>query len=113
MRATTPIRKANVKQLLGNGTDITKAVVSPTAGVRTASGVGAVTGTLVVASGLTTITAVTATLNASPALTGNIVTAAFSGANITLAVWKPTASGDCTPIASTTAVNVSWVAWGT
>jgi hypothetical protein len=92
-------------------------VATPVAGVaagyKLARGVGAVTGTLVVASGLATIAAVVATLKSDPAMTGNTVSADWTGANITLKVWKPTATGDVTPIASTVATNVSWVAVGT
>jgi hypothetical protein len=53
-----------------------------------------------------------ASLDANAALTGEFVTCTFSGGTLTIAVWKPTGSGDVTPIASTTAVNVGWIAFG-
>jgi hypothetical protein len=83
------------------------------AGYKVARGVGAVTGTLVVASGLTTIIAVVATLKTDPAVTAQWCSATWSGTDITLKTWKPTAVDDATPIAGTTAADVNWVAIGT
>ena len=78
----------------------------------TVSGTKSVTGTGTVASGLTTITSVVATLKSDAALTGNSVTATWSGGTVTLKVWKPTSSSDCTPIASTAAKDVSYIITG-
>lgn len=89
------------------------AISGVASGYKLARGVGAVTGTLVVASGLATIVSVVATLKDDVALAGTEVSATWTGTNITLKVWKPTATGDCTPIAATAAKNVSWIAIGT
>jgi len=118
MRATTPIRKANIKQLLGNGADITKAVTAPTPGCRMVAGVTALDGSnpTPVATGLTTIVAAVATINktSAPGVGTCAVTTEFAtGGTLNLYGWKPTASGDCTLIASTGTENVAWIAWGT
>jgi hypothetical protein len=83
------------------------------AGYKAARGVAAVTGSLAVTTGLTSIVAATATLNEDAALTGTVVSATFSAGTLTIKVWKPTASGDCTPIAATAAKSVCWTAVGT
>lgn len=75
-------------------------------------GIATITGSGTVTAALNSITAVTATLGANAALAGTYVTASFSGLTITLKVWKPTATGDCTPIASTAALAVQWIAIG-
>jgi hypothetical protein len=118
MRATTPFRKVNAKVLLGNGSDITKAVSAPTAGCRMVGGVTALGGTnpTPIATGLTTIVAAVATLNktSAPGVGTQSVTTEFAtGGTLNLYGWKPTASGDCTLIASTGTENVAWIAWGT
>jgi hypothetical protein len=82
-----------------------------------ASGVADVTGVLEVNTGLTTVTSAEATLNDYAALTGTEVTVTIpdqttSPGVIFLYVWKPTASGDVTPIASVTETAVSWAAQG-
>lgn len=105
---------ATAAQLNAAGSnEVANPVVGTAAGFKIARGVSSITGSGVVASGLTTIVAVVATLKDDPSLNAHLASATFTGANITLKVWKPTASGDCTPIASTTATNVEWVAIGT
>lgn len=87
---------------------------------RLISGVSAVTGTLTIDTGLKTgVEAVAAMFAEDPTLAkGHQVTATIPaqvGADIgkfTLKVWKPTGAADVTPIASTAAVNVSWIAHG-
>jgi hypothetical protein len=88
--------------------------------LRTASGVASVTGTGDVATGLTTVVAVVATLQDDAALTGSITTATVGDqagtpakGSVTLKVWKPTSSTDPTPIASSAAKSVNWIAVGT
>jgi len=113
--ATADLTKLHA--ITATATTLNASVATPVAGVAAgymlARGVGTVTGTLVVASGLTTIVAVIATLKADAAMTGTLVSATWTGANITLSVWKPTAANDCTPIASATATTVNWIAIGT
>lgn len=87
---------------------------------RSAAGVATVTGTLTVATGLTTVVAVVATMQADASLTnGTSVTATVGdqvaspvAGSVILKVWKPTASGDATPIAGAAAVLVNWIAFG-
>lgn len=100
-------------QPLPDTSQLTALVQGVAAGYKVARGVSAVTGTLAVASGLATIVAVVATLKDDVSIAANEVSATWTGANITLKVWKPTATGDCTPIAATVAKNVSWIAIGT
>jgi len=83
------------------------------AGYKVARGTASVTGTEVVATGLTTIVAAVAVARADPALTAYWVSCTWAGANLTLKVWKPTAANDVTPLAGTTALQVDWVAIGT
>lgn len=99
-------------QLVANGS---------VAGARTASGVATVTGTATVATGLTTVTSIQATMQADASLTNGIAVTATIGdqagtpaaGSVILKVWKPTASGDVTPVASAAAVAVNWFAVGT
>ena len=88
---------------------------------RIRSGVATVTGTLTVVTGLATVTSVQATMQADASLTNGISTTATIGdqagtpaaGSVILKVWKPTGSGDVTPIASAAAVAVNWIAIGT
>jgi hypothetical protein len=70
-----------------------------------------------VATGLTTVTRVVAMINSDGLPLNELVTARPAKAGpdgaIDLFVWKPTAAGDTTPIASTTAQNVEWWVMGT
>jgi len=70
-----------------------------------------------VATGLTSVVRVVAMINSDGAALNEIVSArpAKAGPNgaIDLFVWKPTAAGNTTPIASTTARNVEWWVMGT
>lgn len=85
-----------------------------------AYGVASITGSGDVVTGLKTVVAVIATMASDASLTnGTTVTATIgdqagtpAAGSVTLKVWKPTASGDCTPVASAAAVNVNWVALG-
>lgn len=70
-----------------------------------------VTGTSTISTNLTEVKWVFPTLVEDPALTGTLVTAEIATqatypGRITLNVWKPTGSGDCTPIAATAAKTV-------
>ena len=88
-------------------------------GLALARGVASITGSGDVVTGLKSVVAVIATLQDDAALTGNNVTATIgdqAGApalgSVRLKVWKPTATGDCTPIAATGAKSVNWLALG-
>lgn len=96
------------------------AVRGVTAGTKIARGVASITGSGTVVTGLTTVAAIVATLQDDAALTGNAVTATIgdqagapAAGSVTIKVWKPTASGDVTPIAATAAKSVNWIAFGT
>ena len=92
-------------------TDSDGNVISGSGGAYVA-GTAAVTGTEAVDSGLTAITAVVATLKDDPTVNANAVTATWTGGTVTLKVWKPTAVDDCTPIASSTETDVSYIIIG-
>lgn len=84
-----------------------------------ARGVASITGSGDIVTGLKTVVAVIATLQDDASLNGNLVTATIgdqagapAAGSVRLKVWKPTATGDCTPIAAAGAVNVNWVALG-
>lgn len=93
--------------------------VGVAAGYKVARGVSAVTGTLAITTGLATVVAVSAVLAEDAALTGTLVTATIpaqaggDAGKFTAKVWKPTAAGDCTPVAADAAKSVSWIAIGT
>lgn len=97
------------------------AVSGVAAGYKTARGVATITGSGTVVTGLTTVVAVVATMQADASLTnGTSVTATIgdqagtpAAGSVIIKVWKPTGSGDATPIASAAAVAVNWVAIGT
>lgn len=105
---------ATAAQLNAAGSnEVANGVVGIASGYKIARGVSSITGTGVVASGLTTIVSVVAVLKDNPSLNATLVSATFSGANITLNVWAPTSSSNCTPVASSTATNIEWIAIGT
>lgn len=91
------------------------------AGYKLARGVATITGTGTVVTGLATVVAIVATMQADASLTNGISVTATIGdqagtpaaGSVILKVWKPTASGDVTPIAGAAAVAVNWVAIGT
>lgn len=82
------------------------------AGLKVVTGSVAVTGTLVVASGLTTVHGAIATLKDDQALTGMMVSATWAAANVTLKVWKATGAADCTPLAADAAKTVNYIIFG-
>lgn len=100
---------------------LTGGVVGVGAGYKVARGVATITGSGTVVTGLTTVVAVTATMQADASLTNGIAVTATIGdqagtpaaGSVILKVWKPTASGDVTPIASAAAVAVNWISVGT
>lgn len=97
------------------------AIAGTAAGKKIAAGVASVTGTGTVVTGLATVTAVFATVQSDFSLTNGIGCSATVGdqagtpaaGSVILKVWKPTGSGDVTPIASAAAVSVNWLAFGT
>ena len=104
----------------GSATSCAFKAVQQQAGNYVKRGVASITGSGTVATGLTTVVSVVATLQDDAALTGDTVTATIgdqagtpAAGSVILKVWKPTASGDCTPIAATAAKSVNWIAVGT
>lgn len=75
-----------------------------------------VTGAYTVATRLTTVQGVVATVNAGQGTPSNAwVTAEPStqAGAIDINVWVPTGTADTTPILSTNALKIFWIAWGT
>ncbi len=68
-----------------------------------------------IVTGLTTVLGFALTLSKStaPGVGTSQVTGVISSGTINMYGWKPTASGDCTLIASTGTEDVAWVAVGT
>lgn len=97
------------------------AVVGVATGYKLARGVATITGSGTVVTGLTTVVSVVVTMQADASLTNGVSATATIGdqagtpaaGSVILKVWKPTASGDVTPIASAAAVAVNWIAVGT
>ena len=93
------------------------AVAGAASGYKLARGSASITGATGgdIVTGLTTVVALAASLGEDSSLAGNHVSATLGGTagHITLKVWKPTATGDCTPILATAAKTVNWVAVGT
>lgn len=97
------------------------AVAGVAAGYKLARGVATITGSGDVVTGLATVVAVVAMMQADASLTNGITVTGTIGnqagapaaGSVTLKVWKPTGSGDVTPIASAAAVAVNWLAIGT
>jgi hypothetical protein len=109
-------------QLQIAGSDITSSVAGSgvagvAAGYKLARGSTAVTGVSGgdIATGLATVLGCAASIGVDIGLNANEVSCALSATpgHITVKVWKPTATGDCTPIASTTSTTINWVAVGT
>lgn len=85
------------------------------AGYKVAMGETSVTGSATVATGLATVVASACSLAEDATLDALWATSALSGTagSILMKVWKPTATGDVTPIAATVAKKVDWIAIGT
>lgn len=106
-------------------TALAAAVTTPVAGVaagyKVARGVSAVTGTLTVVTGLTTVVAVVATPQSDPDGVGLAAVSATIGdqagapaaGSVILKAWKVTAVDNATLIAATAAQDINWVAVGT
>jgi hypothetical protein len=105
--------KVNAKTLALNGTSLGSVVQGAASGYKVARGVASITGTGTVTHGLASVVAVVVSLKDDPALTATLASATWTGTTVTVKVWKPTASGDCTPIAATAAKNVNWLVIGT
>lgn len=96
------------------------AVAGVAAGYKIARGVTALDGSnpTPVTTGLTTVVAATVTLEgtAAPGVGTSVLTVAstnYATGALAVYAWKPTASGDCTLIASTGTENFEWIAVGT
>ncbi len=77
-------------------------------------GTVAITGYGTVATGLTSIESILATIESDAALNEWVtVKVGTKAGDVVLYCWKPTATGDNTPIASTTGRTVHWQATGT
>lgn len=98
-------------------TDLTNVMLGLGAGYRIARGTVVVTGTEVVATGLTAIVAAVAIPRADPVATDMWASCTWAGANLTLKLWKPTSANGATanvaPIAATGGLQVDWIAIGT
>ena len=108
-----------IRQAYENQNNAENIAVTNAAGsaLKLASGTSTVTGSLVgIPTGLSTVSLIVgAVIIGSSALNERVsavVSTSLTGA-IELFVWKPTASGDSTPIASTTVRTVQWIALGT
>lgn len=100
---------------------LTNPVVAAASGYKIATGVATITGSGTVATGLTTVVSVTATQQEDFSLTNGVgcsgsvgnQSGAPAAGSVIIKCWKPTASGDVTPIASAAALHVNWTARGT
>lgn len=93
-----------------------QSVRGATGGMAVASGITTVTGAgNGIATGLSGVSNVVAGIGGNSAINEWVTARATPNARgkIDLFVWKPTAAGDNTPVASTTARQVSWIAFGT
>lgn len=82
--------------------------------LRVTWGSSSVTGSLTrISTGLAAVVQVVASLDSAAAINEIVTVALGDEGEIALFVWKPTAAGDTTPIASTTARTVRWIAVGT
>lgn len=92
-----------------------KYVASTAAGKKIAAGVTSVTGSqTAIVTGLATVTEVVASIKSTVAI-NEWVTVNLNGAagKIDLYVWRVTGVADTTPIASITARDIHWIAFGT
>ena len=89
-------------------------LVYTAANTPTKFGSSQVTGSLSsVATGLSAVAQVVATVQSSTAINEWATVTLNADGTFNIFVWKPTAAGDTTPIASTTARTVLWAAQGT
>lgn len=121
--ADSKINAMDITSLKLGGTTLTPTAAeinlllqSTAAGKKVAVGTADVTSSSTITSathGLATVTAVFASLSDPPSLDANDTATSVSGTDIILYIYKPTASGDCTPIEATDPKNVQWFAIGT
>jgi len=71
-----------------------------------------VTGTATLVTGLTNITSIQLELLVNASSTAFTATASISGGTVTISVWQHTSNSNPTPILSSTATPVSWLAFG-
>lgn len=83
------------------------------AGKKVNGGSSNVTTSATVASGLTSITSVVASLGVAPNANTSVVHAETSGTNVVLYTYKTTGESTTTLIPSTTATAIKWIAFGT
>ena len=99
------------------GVGVTNSVAGVAAGYMVARGESALDASnpTPIASGLTSIVAVVATLKGSvaPGVGTCLITAVISGTTINFYGWKPTSNADPTLIASTGTASFYWIAVGT
>lgn len=92
-----------------------KGLSSPTSGFQVVTATATVTGSVLgIVTGLPSVARVIASIESGDAV-NEWVTARETpdtDGSIDLFVWAPTASGDNTPIASTTAREIAWIAFG-
>ncbi len=121
--ADSKINAMDITSLKLGGTTLTPTAAeinlllqSTAAGKKVAVGTADVTSSSTITSathGLATVTAVFASLSDPPSLDANDTATSVSGTDIIIYIYKPTASGDCTPIEATDPKNVQWFAIGT
>jgi hypothetical protein len=83
------------------------------AGKKINGGTSNVTTSATVASGLSAVTAVVASMGVAPSANTSMVHAEVSGTNIVLYTYKATGETTTTPAPSTTATAIHWIAFGT
>lgn len=92
-----------------------KGLSSPTSGFQVVSGTTTVTGSVLgIVTGLSSVARVIASIEGGDAV-NEWVTARQTpdtDGSVDLFVWKPTGVADTTPIASTTAREIAWIAFG-
>lgn len=92
-----------------------KGLSSPTSGFQVVTGTTTVTGSVLgIVTGLSSVARVIASIESGDAI-NEWVTARETpdtDGSIDLFSWKPTASGDNTPIPSTTPREIAWIAFG-
>ena len=106
---TLTIRGQPLAELIA---DQTPTPVPPAPTFKVAGGKATITGTGAVSSGLAKITSATTCLGQDSSLAAMRVTATWNGSTITFKVTKPTSSTDGTPIPSTAATVINWIAFG-
>jgi hypothetical protein len=95
-----------------NASTLNNLVAGTSSGMKVVGGMTTVVTSATITTGLTTVVSGTANLGQSATIDANDVTTTATGGSLDIYVWKPTSTGNPTPVAATVGKTVLWFAYG-